>query len=155
MLDSYFIWLPLFQNILCYCLTSRRKCHIRHYKISKHPMLLFKKWKTFGFPIEGIFQNILCYCLTSCYPRRKCRLYTFQNILCYCLTLLLYCQAFRLYPFQNILCYCLTFADGFRTVDTDISKHPMLLFNTEFSNSIVANIGFQNILCYCLTHAFF
>ena len=117
-------------------------------------MLLFKKWKTFGFPIEGIFQNILCYCLTSCYPRRKCRLYTFQNILCYCLTLLLYCQAFRLYPFQNILCYCLTFADGFRTVDTDISKHPMLLFNTEPYASTKPGISFQNILCYCLTNVF-
>ena len=54
--------------------------------------------------------------------------------------------------FQNILCYCLTKHKRLYKVSSNISKHPMLLFNESGATSISQTIKFQNILCYCLTY---
>ena len=118
-----------FQNILCYCLTSTFSALWTLCCISKHPMLLFNTGicvKTTTIQLISKHPMLLFNCFPLC--RTSCsRL--FQNILCYCLT----CQPVNVYPFsagfQNILCYCLTRVWNWKSAKTNISKHPMLLFN--------------------------
>ena len=57
--------LPVFQNILCYCLTSFPFMPEKFNYISKHPMLLFNFTGDDDLWIYIEFQNILCYCLTA------------------------------------------------------------------------------------------
>ena len=76
----------------------------------------------------------------------------FQNISCYCLTYWNDIAIIIISLFQNISCYCLTkYKKKLKGVKL-ISKHLMLLFNTEIFDSRRMVLIFQNISCYCLTN---
>ena len=75
----------------------------------------------------------------------------FQNIICYCLTTRHTGMSVSVLRFQNIICYCLTALTIITSHFYIISKHHMLLFNKEKSDSQITASLFQNIICYCLT----
>ena len=106
---GYVSALPLFQNIICYCLTLIRS-QVLHTGlfISKHHMLLFNCSVMCILSLSDSFQNIICYCLTSNIPIPCVTISSFQNIICYCLTDAVNAETIRVRRFQNIICYCLT-----------------------------------------------
>ena len=121
------------------------------------------------------FQNISCYCLSEETSVGKITTHTFQNISCYCLSLKFNYEAQWLDVFQNISCYCLSGLYGRFLLESEISKHLMLLFIGKDITVIARNYSyfktshvivylcvpshncrrsevFQNISCYCLSY---
>ena len=62
---SFLSDLTSFQNIVCYCLSYVRCCHIQKDGISKHRMLLFIRRGESAGRAKYKFQNIVCYCLSG------------------------------------------------------------------------------------------
>ena len=130
LINSVIMFGIVFQNISCYCLTNISNGEQTVGRISKHLMLLFNSSQHF----------------------HHCKLIQFQNISCYCLTYWNDIAIIIISLFQNISCYCLTkYKKKLKGVKL-ISKHLMLLFNTEIFDSRRMVLIFQNISCYCLTN---
>ena len=122
----------IFQNILCYCLSSVVTIGLNIRLYFKTSYVIVYLPSPLYLQVIPLFQNILCYCLSLSWINWRVACPSFQNILCYCLSdwYQLLCHLAQL--FQNILCYCLSIS----FID------------------IIYRQWFQNILCYCLSLRF-
>ena len=99
-------YLPKFQNIVCYCLSLKSKLNL--------------------FTFKG-FQNIVCYCLSTA---GSTNVFPFDDFKTSYVTVYQWGDLRPNIPnvFQNIVCYCLSFPNIDRKINSQISKHRMLLF---------------------------
>ena len=100
---------PLFQYILCCCLTQTSKSYVLEALVSIHLMLLFNCiYRRLEGRTGRMFQYILCCCLTAIANDPALYMLPFQYILCCCLTFLSHLCHLPLSLFQYIFCCCLT-----------------------------------------------
>ena len=122
--------LPLFQNIVCYCLSE------------------FSGSRAY---LVDLFQNIVCYCLSLLCLFDNRVLMRFQNIVCYCLSLFPFSLLCRYKPFQNIVCYCLSpLIKDLRYKVSNFKTSYVTVYHMR-SATLSHPTKFQNIVCYCLS----